>query len=549
MRIALAQLNYHVGNVKDNTFKIIDQIKKAKTESADLIVFSELAICGYPPNDLLDYDEFIDNCISAFDLIATECYEIAAIVGGPSINKQEGKNLFNSAYFISEGKIRSIHDKSLLPNYDVFDECRYFETGKNIECILYKGKKIALTICEDLWDDCSHKTYGDSFKRIYNQSPAEILQRQQPDIMINIAASPFSYSQLEKRKDILKRKAVLYNKPLIYVNQVGANTDLIFDGGSLFINSDGEVIEELAYFKEDVKTIDTAITKTQQKAHESSKIERIHDALVLGIRDYFSKSGFSKAILGLSGGIDSAVTLVLAAKALGKENVKGILMPSIYSSDHSVKDAIDLAKNIGCDYEIIKINESFQAILTALSPSFTNKPENITEENIQARIRGILLMAQSNKFGYIVLNTSNKSELAVGYGTLYGDMCGGLSVLGDVYKTSVFELANYLNKKEELIPINTILKPPSAELRPDQKDTDSLPEYDILDQILFQYIENSQGPLKIKSQGFESKLVDKIIKLVNMSEYKRNQAPPILRISEKSLDSGRRIPIVAKYIN
>ena len=314
------------------------------------------------------------------------------------------------------------------------------------------------------------------------------------------------------------------------------------------MNEKGEIITELEYFKEDFKTIELQSSKNTLEAVKKSKIELIHDALILGIRDYFEKSGFKKAILGLSGGIDSAVTLALAVRALGNENVKGVLMPSMYSSEHSIKDAIDISKNLNNEYEIIEINESFESLLKLLNTSFKNLPENIAEENIQARIRGILLMAQSNKLGYILLNTSNKSELAVGYGTLYGDMCGGLSVLGDVYKTDVFELAKYINKDKEIIPINTIIKPPSAELKPNQKDSDSLPDYDLLDEILFNYIENRKGPIEIKSLGFDPKIVDKIIKLINSSEYKRNQTPPILRISDKSFGTGRKMTIVGKYL-
>lgn len=547
MRITLAQLNYHVGNIKYNSAKIIEQIRKAKIEESDLVVFSELAICGYPPKDLLEIDEFIDSCIDAVNEISKECNDIAAIIGAPSVNKQQGKVLLNSAYFLADGKIISVHDKGLLPNYDVFDEYRFFESGKNINCINYKGKKIALTICEDLWDDYAQKSYKGVSKSMYQFSPSKTLNSQEPDIMINIAASPFSYNQAVLRKEILRKKTIEYNKPIIYVNQVGANTDLIFDGGSIYMNEKGEIINELEYFKEDFQTIETSTSKNNKEAVKTSKIELIHDALILGIRDYFEKSGFKKAILGLSGGIDSAVTLVLAARALGNENVKGVLMPSIYSSEHSIKDAIDISKNLNNEYELIEINESFESLLKLLYPSFKNLPENIAEENLQARIRGILLMAQSNKLGYILLNTSNKSELAVGYGTLYGDMCGGLSVLGDVYKTDVVELAKYINKDKEIIPINTIIKPPSAELKPNQKDSDSLPDYNILDEILFNYIEKRKGPKEIKSLGFEPEIVDKIIKLINLSEYKRNQTPPILRISDKSFGSGRRIPIVGKY--
>lgn len=552
MKIALAQLNYHIGNIDNNVSKIISKINEAKKQKADLVVFSELAVCGYPPHDFLEFDDFIDKCQEGINIIAKECDKIAAIVGSPSVNQNpNGKVLFNSAFFLSDSKITSIHNKGLLPTYDVFDEYRYFEPAQSFECINYKDRKIALTICEDIWDDYAYHFYKNEYKKMYSCCPMAELSKQSPDLMINISGSPFSYNHTEARLKILKRKTEQYNLPIIYVNQTGANTDLIFDGGSLFMNSDGEITEELKYFEEDFKIIETETAKTKISVQEhpktgGNKIQRIHDALVLGIKDYFKKSGFSKAILGLSGGIDSAVTAALAAEALGGKNIKGVLLPSVYSSEHSVKDAMDLVKNLDCDHDIISIGSAFDAFLKSLEPSFKDLPSNVTEENIQARARGVLLMALSNKFGYILLNTSNKSELAVGYGTLYGDMCGGLGVLGDVYKTEVFELARYINRAKEIIPENTIIKPPSAELRPDQKDSDSLPDYEILDKILFEYIDNRQGPEELK-KSFDSSLVNKIMKLVNTNEYKRYQTPPILRVSDKAFGPGRKMPIVAKY--
>ena len=382
------------------------------------------------------------------------------------------------------------------------------------------------------------------------------LVKHQPDIIINIAASPFDYDQDEKRKNILIQNVKKYKLPLLYVNHVGAQTELLFDGGSMVINDKGEIIYQLDYFKEDLKIFDLKEIQNSKipisncfKKKPSDKIALIHDALIMGIKNYFEKLGFKKAILGLSGGIDSAVTLVLAAKALGNRNVKAVLLPSEFSSAHSIKDAEKLVKNLDSPYDIISIEEAYKSFDNTLKPFFNNLPFGLTEENIQARIRGVILMALSNKFGYILLNTSNKSEAAVGYGTLYGDMSGGLSVLGDVYKTEVFELARYINKNNEIIPNNTIIKPPSAELKPGQKDSDSLPDYDILDKILYQYIELRKGPHELIKSGFEEKIVGKILKLVNTNEYKRHQTPPILRVSTKAFGMGRRMPIVAKYLS
>jgi len=543
MKIALAQLNYHIGNFASNEEKIINSIQKAKAAGADLVVFAELSISGYPPRDFLEFEDFIDKCFKSTERIAKASKDIAVIMGLPTKNNvDKGKPLFNSAVFIEDGKTKEFRHKSLLPNYDIFDEYRYFEPNNHFSCIDYKGKKIALTICEDLWN------IGDD--PLYTINPMDELMKEQPDLMINIAASPFHYDQREIRKDILKRNVEKYKIPLFYVNHVGAQTELLFDGGSLVMNEQAETVSELSYFEEDFKIFDTDnLVVESTSASSPDKIELIHDALVMGIRNYFEKLGFKKAILGLSGGIDSAVTLVLAVKALGAENVLSVLLPSQYSSDHSVKDAEDLAKNLGSPYEIVPIKDIYAAFEKELEPHFDGLPFGIAEENIQARSRGVILMAMSNKFGNILLNTSNKSEAAVGYGTLYGDMNGGLSVLGDVYKVDVFELARYMNKDEEVVPWNTINKPPSAELRPDQKDSDSLPDYDILDEILYQYIEKRQGPKELVAMGFEEQLVKRILRLVNLNEYKRYQTPPILRISSKAFGMGRRMPIVARYLS
>ncbi|MFM7023278.1 MAG: NAD+ synthase [Flavobacteriales bacterium] len=541
MRIAIAQLNFHVGNFEENSSKIINAIAKAEKEGADLVVFSELAICGYPPRDFLEFDEFVDECLKQIDKIASCCVNIAAIVGGPSRNPSpRGKKLYNSAFFLHNGKVEKVVNKSLLPNYDVFDEYRYFEPNREFSILNFKGEKIALTICEDLWNIS---------EKLYETDPMEELVKQGATLMINIAASPFNYNQANIRSVVLKSNFAKYKMPIVYCNHSGAQTELIFDGGSLFINQQGVVAEELSYFAEDFKIIDSTNSSKKDVAAVQDKTNNIHHALILGIKDYFRKLGFKKAVLGLSGGIDSAVVFALAAEALGSENVLGILMPSQFSSDHSISDAKKLAQNLNAETHTIEIEPLFSEFSSELAPVFQNLPFGLAEENLQARIRGTLLMAISNKFGHILLNTTNKSEASVGYGTLYGDMNGGLSVLGDIYKTEVYALAKHINRNMEIIPLNSIVKPPSAELRPGQKDSDSLPEYDILDQILFQYIELRKGPEAIISQGFDEATVKRVLKLVNISEYKRHQTPPILRVSTKAFGMGRRMPIVGKYLS
>lgn len=548
MKIALAQLNYHIGNFEANREQIIHHIEKAKSEGAELAVFSELAVCGYYPNDLLERREFIDKCIESVNLIANHCIGIAALVGSPSLNASpNGKMLFNSAYFLRDGKIESVHHKTLLPTYDIFDEYRHFEPNQEFNLIELGGLKLAVTICEDLW---YNQPVFSAFGRenLYAICPVETYCKQNPDLIINLSASPFSYNQAKLRKDILLDNAKKYQVPIVYVNQIGAQTELIFDGGSLFVNEHGEVMREMAYFAPDFAVIDTTKTVHHQELQsEKDTIAVIHDALVLGIQDYFKKTGFKTATLGLSGGIDSAVTLVLAERALGAENIHVLLMPSKFSSDHSIDDAVALAENLGVKYDTLKIHDIVDAFDDGLAGVFAGKKPDLTEENIQARIRGTLLMGLSNKFGHILLNTSNKSEAAVGYGTLYGDMNGGLSVLGDVYKTDVFQLARFINRETEIIPINTIEKPPSAELRPDQKDSDSLPDYEILDKILFAYIELAHSPAEIIALGYDEATVFRSVLLVNRNEYKRFQTPPILRVSSKAFGFGRKMPLVAKY--
>ncbi|MEO6718992.1 MAG: NAD+ synthase [Ferruginibacter sp.] len=560
MKIFLAQQNYHIGNFESNVQKIIAAVNEAKQQGGDIVVFSELCICGYPPRDFLEFDDFIKKCYAAIDEVKAHADAIAVIVGAPDRNTvKEGKDLFNSAFFLYEKEIKGIAHKTLLPTYDIFDEYRYFEPAYEWNVIPFKGKKIALTVCEDIWN-LGHNP-------LYRICPMDKLAQQQPDIMINISASPFDYTHDEDRKATIKANVTKYKLPMFYCNGVGSQTEVVFDGASLVFDKAGNLCGQLPVFKEAIEgfdlnddgTINCPIIEPADRIsdkelvplslQEGLNIEQVHDAIVMGIKDYFSKMGFTKAILGSSGGIDSAVTLALACKALGSKNVRSILMPSQYSSGHSVSDAEQLSINLDSPYDILPIKNIYDAFLTELKPIFKELPFSVAEENIQSRSRGNLLMAIANKFGYILLNTSNKSELATGYGTLYGDMAGGLGVLGDCYKLQVYELAKYINRSSPVLPEHIITKAPSAELRPEQKDSDSLPEYEVLDKLLYQYIEMRQGPNEIKAQGFDATLVDRVLKMVNINEYKRNQFCPIIRISPKAFGVGRRVPIVGKYLS
>ena len=547
MKVALAQLNFIIGDFEGNARKIIQHIGKAKNDGADMVVFSELSVTGYYPHDLLKKNEFIRKTGETVIEIAKHCNGIAAIIGAPSTNLYErGKHLFNSAFFLNNGKIESIHNKTLLPTYDIFDEYRHFEPNRNFSIVEYKGEKIAITICGDLWDEQpSASKFGKN--KLHQTSPMEELLKYNPDFVVNISAFPFSYNHEGWHKNALISKTKKYKIPILYVNQVGAHTGFIFDGGSVLINKNGEIVKELNYFEEDYILVDTNNHGEINLQKSACYIEKIHDALILGIHDYFVKTGFKSAILGLSGGIDSAVTAVLAVHALGAENVRTLLMPSKYSPDHSLSDAVKLAENLKIRYDIVPIQSAVDVFEKELSQLFAGLPSDITEENIQARVRGIYSMALANKFGNILLNTTNKSEYAVGYGTLYGDMNGGLAVLGDVYKTDVYKLSHFINRDIEIIPENSILKYPSAELKPNQKDTDSLPDYENLDQILFNFIEMNKSPEEIVTSGFDASVVKRVISMVNMSEYKRFQAAPILRVSSKAFGFGRKIPLVARY--
>lgn len=560
MKIFLAQQNYHIGNFEANTNKIIAAIETAKKENGDLIVFSELSICGYPPRDFLEFEDFIEEGLKCIDRIKEVADTIGVLVGCPSRNtNHKGKALFNSAYLLYEKEIKGLVNKSLLPTYDIFDENRYFEPAFEWNVLHFKGKKLALTICEDIWNLGEHPQY-----RI---CPMDELIKQSPDIMVNLSASPFDYVHADGRKGMVKLNVQKYKLPMIYCNTIGSQTEIVFDGGSIVMNANGDLIAEMPYFIENMQSVtwnddgsfeeavvrkanDVPVVMLTPKDFDPNKnISQIHNALLTGIRDYFGKMGFTKAIVASSGGIDSAVVLALTCEALGAENVRALLLPSQFSTDHSVNDAVALSKNLNNHYDIIPIKDVFTAFEAELQPVFNNLPFNVAEENLQSRIRGAMVMALANKFGAILMNTSNKSELATGYGTLYGDMAGGLGVLGDLYKMQVYSLARFINREKEIIPQNIIDKAPSAELRPDQKDSDSLPEYNILDPILYQYIERREGPREIISMGNDANLVNRILKLVNNNEYKRNQFCPIIRVSPKAFGVGRRVPIVGKYLS
>jgi len=562
MKIALVQQNYHIGNFKYNTGKIIQAVHQAKEGGADLVVFSELSVCGYPPRDFLEFEDFLNRCYASVEEIKKHSSGIGIIIGSPAPNRNpRGKDLFNAAWFLDDNEVKGLVYKTCLPVYDIFDEYRYFEPGSEWKVIEFQGKRIALTICEDIWN------LGDN--PMYNVCPMDHLMLQHPDLMINISASPFDYDHEEDRRAVVRQNVLKYKIPMYYCNAVGAQTEIIFDGGSVVYDAFGTCTHHMKLFEEDFQIFDTETKYKPVNKHtpvfksasvltpdqivpyliRRNNIREIHDALLLGIRDYFRKMGFQKAILGTSGGIDSAVTLALACRALGSENVRAIAMPSGFSSSHSVDDAVELSKRLNNPFDVIPIQLVFESFLTALKPHFKDLPFSIAEENIQSRSRGNLLMALANKFGYILLNTSNKSELATGYGTLYGDMAGGLSVLGDLYKMQVYALAHYINEHGEIIPASILNKAPSAELRPDQKDSDSLPEYELLDKILYLYIERRKGPREIIAMGVEEGLVTRVLRLVNTSEYKRNQFCPIIRVSGKAFGVGRRMPIVGKYLS
>jgi NAD+ synthase (glutamine-hydrolysing) len=539
MKVTIAQLNSIVGDLEGNFNKICKALDVALNEKSDLLVLPELFLVGYPARDLLEKKWFINSVTKYIDKIcevSNKYSGIGILFGAPRIDHDQ---LYNSAVLINDGKIKFVQHKSLLPTYDVFDETRYFSIAKDINVVDFKGETLGVSVCEDAWN------YQEKTNKKYDIDPIDVLANAGATLIINISASPFQIDKEKQRYAIMKKHAKKHSIPFVYANMIGGNDEIIFDGRSMCLNKHGEFITLLPSFEENIKTIDIREQETVVNTWANNETD-IFDALVLGVKDYLNKCGFTKAIIGLSGGIDSALTAVIAKEALGQENVIGISMPSPYSSKGSVDDSKVLAENLGIDFKVIGITETFDTYLETLAPYFADTKQDVTEENIQARIRGNILMAFSNKYGYIVLNTGNKSEMAVGYCTLYGDLSGGLSVLSDVPKTMVYEICEYINKDKEIIPETIIKKPPSAELRPDQKDQDSLPSYEVLDGILKCYIEEGMFVKEIVDQGYDREIVKWIINTVNRNEYKRRQAAPGIKVTSKAFGVGRRYAIASR---
>jgi NAD+ synthase (glutamine-hydrolysing) len=546
MRVALAQINPTVGDIPGNVRKIAGFIDAAKKERADLCVFPELSIIGYPPKDLLLKPRFIEDNLRALEQLAGGVSGIEAIVGYAEPNtRRVGRPLHNAVALLRGGKIASKHFKTLLPTYDVFDESRYFEPGTvQGELAVVSGWHVGISICEDLWND---ETMGD--RQLYHVNPIADLDAAGAQMLINASASPFVEGKHAFRLKLFGAQARRFGKPLVYVNQVGGNDELVFDGNSVVLDAAGNVTAQAMDFEEDLLVADLSGKAPRPLAVPSAGIESIYKALVLGLRDYVRKCGFTTVVVGLSGGIDSALTAALAVAALGKDKVGGVAMPSRFSSDHSISDAEALARNLGIRLETIGISALHDAYEATLATVFAGKAPDVTEENLQARVRGTLLMALSNKFGHLLLTTGNKSEWAVGYCTLYGDMCGGLAVISDLPKTTVWEMSRWVNQHagRELIPQGSIDKVPSAELRPNQTDQDSLPPYPLLDAILFRYVEQEKDAAAIIAEGFDADTVRKVIRLVDCSEYKRRQAAPGLKVTSRAFGFGRRMPIAQRY--
>ena len=543
MRVTIAQLNPTVGDVKGNLAKI-EATLKAHAKGADLVVYTELFLSGYPPKDLLEKKDFIEGIQKAIQKLVKHSRrypDTALVVGAPT--KASGKRLRNSALVIHNGRILGSQHKHLIPTYDVFDEARYFDAAEETKLIRFKGEVLGISICEDAWSG-----QGLTSQRAYAFDPVAELARRGATLLVNISASPYCAGKEEMRYRLLRAHARRYKMPFIYVNQVGGNDELVFDGRSMCIDREGNAFAVLRPFAEEVLSVDTNSNGRRDAYVPQERIASVHDALVLGVRDYMRKCGFSKAVIGLSGGVDSAVTCCLAAQALGARNILGVAMPSPYSSKESLEDARKLSKKLGIEFKVIPINRIYEAYVESLRKHLkTGKKIDISLENIQARIRGNILMAISNKFGHLLLSTGNKSELAVGYCTLYGDMSGGLAVISDVPKTMVYELAAHINRDREIIPKETIRKPPSAELKPNQCDQDTLPPYDVLDKILCHYIEEGLSAKDITARGFDATTVRWVINAVNKNEYKRRQAPPGIKVTSKAFGVGRRMPVAAKY--
>ncbi|HEV1286567.1 MAG TPA: NAD+ synthase [Bryobacteraceae bacterium] len=544
MKIALAQINPTVGDFAGNSATIVDFAQRAAERGADLVIFSELCLCGYLPLDLIERPQFIDRNERELACLAKRL-PIPSIVGyAARANAPTGKSAFNAAALLANGKIEFVQHKMLLPTYDVFDESRYFQPAKLQKVFPLGGKNLGITICEDIWNDKAFWA-----KPLYERDPVSELVGKGASFIINISGSPYTIGKHGLRLDMLRALAKSSGLPVAYVNQVGGNDSLVFDGGSVVVLPDGRVPAQAPSFEEDLVLFDTETGMGDLHGAPAEEIELVRQALICGTRDYVCKSGFRSVVVGLSGGIDSSVVAAIAVAAFGRENVLGVSMPGPYSSGGSRADARKLAENLGIELRTIPIADVFNSYRSALADAFRGRPEDVTEENLQARVRGNFLMALSNKFGSMVLSTGNKSELAVGYCTLYGDMAGGLALLSDVPKTMVYALANLINRERELIPLASIEKPPSAELRPNQTDQDSLPPYDVLDRILEAYIEHVKSPAEIASEfGFELELVRSIASKVDRNEYKRRQAAPGLKITSRAFGLGRPFPIVQKFI-
>jgi NAD+ synthetase len=549
MKVALAQINTTVGDLRGNAAKVLDAYRRAVQAGAALVVAPEMAITGYPPRDLLGKRRFVEDNLGVLDELTTQIGSVPLVVGYVAVNPHRpGKDYFNAAALVRAGKIEERRFKTLLPTYDVFDEDRYFQPAGSNTPVAFDGQSLGLTICEDVW------TQDYLPARLYERSPVEDLMSRgaRPFVLVNISASPFHLGKEKTRADMLRSIAVKHRVPVVYCNLVGGNDELIFDGNSMVFNAAGDLLARAAAFREDLLIVDVEsrpAVHTPPVPSPESPIANLHDALVLGLRDYTQKCGFKSVVLGLSGGVDSAVTACLAAAALGRENVMSVSLPSQYSSEGSIEDARDLAENLGIRWEMIPIQDAFEQFRATLKPLFKAMAEDTTEENIQARIRGTILMALSNKFGHMLLTTGNKSEIAVGYCTLYGDMNGGLGVIADVPKTMVYELARYINRDRQIIPEASLTKPPSAELRPNQTDQDTLPPYEILDAILRKYVEESKSAAEIIAElKFDEKLVRDVVRKIDLNEYKRKQAAPCLRVTTKAFGIGRRVPIAQRYV-
>jgi NAD+ synthase (glutamine-hydrolysing) len=543
MKIALAQINPTVGDFPGNAKKILAFLRRAERAGADLCLFPEMAITGYPPRDLLLNGDFIEDNLKALERLAAKVRGAAAVVGFADRSRSStGMGLFNAGALIRNGKILKVFHKMLLPTYDVFDEHRYFDPAGSVTVAPVCGKEVGFSICEDIWNDPTLWR-----QRFYDVDPVEMLVKKGAEILVNISASPFIIGRRTLRHCLLKNIASRHRVPVCYVNQVGGNDQLIFDGCSMVLDAKGQVVAQGKAFDEDLVVAESHEARPPIPWIEEDVEDTVYRALVLGVRDYAGKCGFSAAVIGLSGGIDSAVTACIAAEALGRKNVHAIAMPSMYTSRASVSDARELSRNLGIGFAVIPITAIYRAYMRTLAPHFHGRRPDVTEENIQARIRGNILMALSNKFGWLVISTGNKSEVAVGYCTLYGDMTGGLAAISDVPKTLVYRLAHYINQHGEIIPPNIIARPPSAELKPNQTDQDTLPPYDVLDAVLAGYLEEHKKPREIIAAGYDRRLVREIIRRVEQNEYKREQAPPGLKITLKAFGLGRRMPLAQHY--